>query len=104
MIKLIDGETIEVLELCAPSVSYNRLYLKGLFKEGMLFKAITNKELRESIWKNLITIQGLILTLHTFFKDIKFLKLSIKAIKGLLRKSFKGIINSALYNYFSSTN
>jgi hypothetical protein len=47
--KLIDGETIKVLKLYAPSVFCNRLYLKGLFKEGMLFKAITNRELREGI-------------------------------------------------------
>jgi hypothetical protein len=47
--KLIDGKTIKVLELYAPSIFYNKLYLRGLFKEGMLFKAITNKELREGI-------------------------------------------------------
>ena len=56
LMKLIDGKTIEVLELRASSVPCDRLYLKGLFKEGILFKAITNRELREGIWKNLITV------------------------------------------------
>jgi len=46
---LIDSKTIKALELYTPSVSRDRLYLRGLFKKGMLFKAITAKELREGI-------------------------------------------------------
>ena len=103
LMKLIDGETIEALELRAPSVSRDRLYLRGLFEEGMLFKAITDRELREGIWKNLITVRGLIPTLHTFFEDIKFLGPSVKAMKGLLGRSFKGTIDSALHDHFSHT-
>ncbi|OCK73850.1 hypothetical protein K432DRAFT_311912, partial [Lepidopterella palustris CBS 459.81] len=104
LMKLIDSETIAALELRAPSFSRERLYLRALFEEGLLFKAITDKESRENIWRNLTTIQGLIPTLHTFFEDVKYLGPPAKVMKGLLGEAFQGTVDAALENCFSGIN
>jgi len=84
--KLIDRPTIKALELRALSAYRDDIrYLEDLFNNYVIFTAITNKQQRRDIWTNLIITRGLIPTLYSFFKDVKYLRLLTKVIKGLLK-------------------
>ncbi|KAF2181260.1 hypothetical protein K469DRAFT_589451, partial [Zopfia rhizophila CBS 207.26] len=100
----IDGETIAELELRAPSVPRDRAYLEALFEDGVLFKYFQHPESRESIWRRLVTFQGIIPTLRTFFQDIKFLSPLAKAMKGLLDENLQGTIDTTLEKCFYGIN
>ncbi|KAJ5216815.1 hypothetical protein N7468_009823 [Penicillium chermesinum] len=89
----VDPHTVEVLQLLAPGVSSkDRITVKGLVHSGEVFPGFTASE-RSSIWKRLRNIEGVIPSLHTFFKNLWYLESCANCMKRLVTptKSFPTI-------------
>lgn len=59
----------------------------GMVKDQTLFPSIEDPETRNTIWQRLQLIDAPILTLRTFFQDIRFLGVARKVMQTLLRPS-----------------
>ncbi|KAJ5646732.1 hypothetical protein N7490_003104 [Penicillium lividum] len=98
----VDPHTVETLQLLAPGVSSrDRTTVKGLVHSGEVFPEFTASE-RSLIWKRLRKTEGIIPSLHTFFKNLWYLESCANCMKRLItpNKSFP-TIRSAMRAAFS---
>ncbi|KAL4958852.1 DUF3723 domain-containing protein [Aspergillus stella-maris] len=84
---LIDLRTVDTLQLYAPRASrVDRKAVKGKILGGEVFTNFSRSE-RATIWENLRSHEacdGIIPSLHTFFRDISYLELCANAVKRLV--------------------
>lgn len=79
----IDTETVKALELRAPRASTKDAeILRAQLRHGTVFGAFNVRE-RNEILRRLQTVEGLIPSLFTFFKDIQYLELCSNSVKRL---------------------
>ncbi|KAH2485028.1 hypothetical protein KXW70_006920, partial [Aspergillus fumigatus] len=83
----IDTHTVDELQLYAPRASkVDWTTVKGKILSGEVFSNFSRSE-RASIWENLRSKEacdGIIPSLHTFFRDISYLELCANAVKRLV--------------------
>ena len=80
----IDVNTVETLQLLAPGISLkDRITVKGLVHSGGVFSNFTTSQ-RSSIWKQMKKKEGIIPSLHTFFKDLWYLESCANCMKRLI--------------------
>ncbi|KAL2829037.1 hypothetical protein BDW59DRAFT_142760 [Aspergillus cavernicola] len=83
----IDLHTVDTLQLYAPRAStVDRKTVKGKILGGEVFSNFSRSE-RAAIWENLRSQEdcdGIIPSLHTFFRDISYLELCANAMKRLI--------------------
>ena len=73
------------IELRVSTVSkYNIAFITRYIKNSTIFPSLSNIE-KEVILQNLLSINLIILSLFTFYKDTKYLKPCVKAIKILIK-------------------
>ncbi|KAJ5730169.1 uncharacterized protein N7483_004677 [Penicillium malachiteum] len=78
---------IDVHMLLTPSVSStDRAHIKGLVRSGAVFANFSTAE-RASIWKEMKRLSVIILSLTSFFKDVRFLKSCANGVKMLVTPS-----------------
>ncbi|KFY68421.1 hypothetical protein V496_01043 [Pseudogymnoascus sp. VKM F-4515 (FW-2607)] len=83
----IDHKTVKSLELRAPWAStLDAEYLRSEVLEGRLFSAFSFPE-RIGIWNRLRMVDGLIPSLFTFFKDVRYLELCNNCLKRLVTEN-----------------
>ncbi|KAF2180327.1 hypothetical protein K469DRAFT_593135, partial [Zopfia rhizophila CBS 207.26] len=77
----LDQPTVKALELRAPGASTaDAQFLRNQIRGGAIFTAFTDHE-RDQILDRLSMVDGLILTLFSFFKDLNYLQLLIDCLK-----------------------
>ncbi|CEJ55661.1 hypothetical protein PMG11_01909 [Penicillium brasilianum] len=83
----IDLHTVDTLQLYAPRAStVDRKIVKGKILSGEVFSNFSRSE-RAAIWESLRsneTCDGIIPSLHTFFRDILYLEVCANAVKRLV--------------------
>ena len=80
----VNINTVETLQLLAPGISSkDRITVKGLVHSGEVFSNFTTSE-RSSIWKQMKKKEGIIPSLHTFFKDLWYLESCANCMKRLI--------------------
>ncbi|RAL09441.1 uncharacterized protein BO97DRAFT_445522 [Aspergillus homomorphus CBS 101889] len=83
----IDLHTVDTLQLYAPRVStVDRKIVKGKILSGEVFSNFSRSE-RVAIWETLRsheTCDGLIASLHTFFRDLSYLEVCAHAVRRLV--------------------
>jgi hypothetical protein len=86
----IDANTVERLELMAPKASYrDARKLQRLLRSGKVLSNFNLSE-RARMWRWLRDYNGIIPSLRTFFRDIKYLKECGNAMKLLVNFSKTG--------------
>lgn len=103
---LIDLHTVDTLQLYAPRASkVDRKTVKGKILGGEVFSNFSRSE-RAVIWKRLRSHEacdGIIPSLHTFFRDISYLELCANAVKRLvLLNKQQSTVRSAFVHSFRS--
>ncbi|OBT79449.1 hypothetical protein VF21_02102 [Pseudogymnoascus sp. 05NY08] len=79
----IDQATVKALEMRAPRASTaDAEFLRIRVRGGELFSAFDDWE-RDDIWSRLTCVEGLIPSLATFFKDIRYLERLANCVKQL---------------------
>lgn len=100
-----DNLTVQALQLRAPGSSSDDVrVLRRLLEDGILFSKVKDQGKREVIWKNLLSVEGLIPSLYTFFEDLKFLKGPEKIIRYLIEPPFKDSLREMIEQQYSDTN
>jgi uncharacterized Zn-finger protein len=102
----IDLHTVDTLQLYAPRASkVDRKTVKGKILGGEVFSRFNQSE-RAAIWKKIWideACDGIIPSLHTFFRDISYLELCANAVKRLvLLNKHQPTVRSALVYSFRS--
>ncbi|KAJ5643587.1 uncharacterized protein N7484_006094 [Penicillium longicatenatum] len=83
----IDVHTVEKLQLLTPTASSkDRTKVKGLVHSGEVFANFTPSE-RSSIWRRMKKKEGIIPSLHTFFKNLWYLESCVNCMKHLFSPS-----------------
>lgn len=97
----IDVYTIETLQLLAPGISTrDRATVKDLVLSGAVFSNFTQSE-RSSIWKKMKKKDHVIPSLHTFFRNMRYLKSCADCIKRLVVFSqYRSTVKSAMGGIF----
>ncbi|KAE8155499.1 hypothetical protein BDV40DRAFT_294282 [Aspergillus tamarii] len=103
---LIDLHTVDTLQLYAPRASkVDRKTVKGKILGGDVFSNFSRSE-RAAIWEKIRTHEmcdGIIPSLHTFFRDISYLELCANAVKRLVVLNKQQLtVRSALVHSFRS--
>ncbi|KAE8391594.1 hypothetical protein BDV23DRAFT_69197 [Aspergillus alliaceus] len=104
---LIDLHTVDTLQLYAPRASkVDRKTVKGKILGGEVFSNFSRSE-RAGIWEKIRTHEmcdGIIPSLHTFFRDISYLELCANAVKRLVVLNKQQLtVRSALVHSFRSS-
>lgn len=93
----VDRETVEKLELLAPSVSVeDRLRVKSLIRSGEVFSRIAHAQTRDAILSVFLSTQGSIPTLASFFENLKYLEPCCRILQKLLPPKEKRTIFQSL--------
>jgi hypothetical protein len=96
----IDIATVKALEGRAPGASTKDLSeLRG----GKIFSAFSDRE-RDMIYERLKMVDGLVLSLFTFFRDIQYLKLCIDCLKRLVIVNKRESVCETLARTYSDKN
>ena len=100
----VDEITVTTLELTAPRVSTSdastlRMQLSG----GRIFGAFNDQE-RGHILTRLLSVDGLIPSLHTFFRDLQYLQACVDCVKRLISLSPGQTLFSAMERAFTGAN
>ncbi|KAL5333673.1 hypothetical protein BJX70DRAFT_48849 [Aspergillus crustosus] len=103
---LIDLHTVDTLQLYAPRASkVDRKTVKGKILGGEVFSNFNRSE-RAAIWGKIRSHEvcdGIIPSLHTFFRDISYLELCANAVKRLVLLNKQQLtVRSALVHSFRS--
>lgn len=88
LIRFVDQATILYIQSRAPAIS--RLDADDVregFKAKRIFPGVTDNMVRGQLERNLLQIEILIPSIHTLFKDLRYLEPAAKAIKALLPPS-----------------
>ncbi|CZT41140.1 uncharacterized protein RSE6_00835 [Rhynchosporium secalis] len=96
----IDTATVKALEGRAPGASTKDFReLQG----GKIFSAFSDRE-RDMIYERLKRIDGLVLSLFTFFRDIQYLKLCVDCLKRLVIVPKRESVCETLARTYSNKN
>ncbi|KAL4936127.1 hypothetical protein BDV06DRAFT_228182 [Aspergillus oleicola] len=101
---LIDLHTVDTLQLYAPrACQVDRKTVKGKILSGEVFTNFSRSE-RATIWENLRSHEacdGIIPSLHTFFRDISYLELCANAVKRLVvvNKQHSTVWNALVHSF-----
>lgn len=102
MIRLIDEIIVKLLESWAPRNSNEDARLiKEQMHENLIFSAILDLSLRRGLLTNLLTLDRLILSLHIFCENTKYLELCANIMKRLLKLGLKDIVQSTMRAIFN---
>lgn len=102
--RLIDKIIVKCLELRASSNSdKDARTVSARVNDESIFDAIINSSVRRSLLTNILKQQQLILSLHIFCEDIKYLESCANAIKRLLGPGLKGIVRSIMRILFGQS-
>jgi hypothetical protein len=83
-LRRIDRATVKALELTAPRASTKDTDdVRPKVLRGQVFSAFSERE-RKEIWARLEMVDGLILSLYTFFADIDYLRDCVDCVKRLV--------------------
>lgn len=83
----VDEITGTAVELTAPQTSSSDAErLRGQIRGGQVFGAFDDQE-REHILTKLLLVDGLIPSLHTFFRDLQYLQACVDCVKRLISLS-----------------
>lgn len=97
---VVDRDTVERLELFAPSISRkDKELVERLIESREIFEKVSHEEVRENILGTLEEIEDMIPSLRSFFESLKFLEPCCNILKKLLRTKEK----RTLYQSFSAT-
>lgn len=92
------------LELTAPGVSSSDAErLRGQVRGGNIFGAFNDQE-RELILTNLLSLDGLIPSLYTFFRDLQYLQACVDCVKRLISVSSGQTLFNAIECAFTGIN
>lgn len=97
--KLVDRDTVEALELRAPSASsldYGTIVSK--LRSGKIFSAFGDAERNDIERRIMRCTDHLIPSFHTFFKDVTYLKLLADCLKWLTALSSQDTLFTAISN------
>ena len=79
LMQLIDGITVQPLELRAPGSSHeDAQIIEDCMRAGTVFGAIGNVAVREKLMRNLLSVKTLIPSLRTFCEDTKYLHRAVR--------------------------
>ena len=102
LMELTDEVTVEEIRLRAPALSrYDAESIQNQMAKGNLFPKILDPSIRQGIASRLLAIKQLIRTIHTLFKDLRYLYPALGMIRGLIPKVVKGTLCQALHHHFS---
>jgi len=102
MMRLIDEVTVKLLELRAPRNSDEDARLvKEQMHEKSIFSAVSDVPLRRRLLTNLLALDRLIPSLHTFCKDTKYLEPWANAMKRLLEPGLKSTVQGTMRAIFN---
>ncbi len=77
-----DAETVRAVELRAPSVSIeDRQHIRDLMRSGVLFRRVSRPDLRARIESSMLQVAGVIPSIKTFHKNMKYLSIAANIIK-----------------------
>ena len=103
-LRKIDRATVKALELTAPHAStLDAEALRSQVLGGKIFGAFNYQE-RVRIWSNLQTVDGLVPSLFTFFKDLLWLQGLVACVKRLTRLLRDQTVSSVIENCFTGIN
>lgn len=97
-----DEPTIEAIQLRAPGVSrYDYEFIQeNMAASGVLFSQIREVSKRQGIASRLLSISHRIPTIYSLFKDIRYLRPAVKAIRSLVPRCTKKTLRQNLYFHF----
>lgn len=98
--RITDRPTVEELQLKSAE---DLAALEPSFRKGKLFHDIQRQQDRQSIWKNLQEVPGLIPSMYSFFEDFKYVNPLAKILKRLFGKT-KDTVYQAMGQIFSGCN
>ena len=84
----LDVETVESLEtLCPGQSSQDRQKIDDLISHGRAFTTVEDGNKRDQIKSRLMSLETRVLSLASFFEDVKFLEPPARLLLGLREKS-----------------
>ena len=102
IIKLIDKVTVKLLKLQVLENSDKDAQLvQKQMHQKLIFDTILDLLLRRRLLTNLLTLDRLILLLHTFCENTKYLELCVNTIKRLLKPDLKDIVQDTIRAIFN---
>lgn len=100
----VDEITVRALELRAPRASTSDAEtLRGQVRGGKIFGGFNDQE-RERILTKLFLVDGLIPSLHTFFRDLQYLQACVDCVKRLISLSPGQTLFNAIEYAFTGIN
>lgn len=89
--ELVDRDTVEKLELLAPSASdSDRKLIKRLVRSGEVFRDVADHAARDTLLSAILSQEGLIPTLGSFFENLKYLEPCCYILKNILPSKAAG--------------
>ena len=102
MMRLIDGVIVKLLELRAlENLDKDVQLVQEQMHERSIFDAILNLSLRSRLLINLLALNTLILLLHIFCENTKYLELCVNVMKRLLELDLKDIVQDTMRAIFN---
>ncbi|KAF2197908.1 hypothetical protein GQ43DRAFT_494755, partial [Delitschia confertaspora ATCC 74209] len=98
----VDTLTVQNLELCAPGLSEkDQDYVIDLMNMRKIFPTVSDPGLRASLLEAILSVNGIIPSLRTFFENQKYLEPCTLILKRLLGDSDKLSLRAGFFaNYF----
>ncbi|KFY83159.1 hypothetical protein V500_10150, partial [Pseudogymnoascus sp. VKM F-4518 (FW-2643)] len=97
-----DEPTVKAIQLRAPGISrYDYDFIQdNMAASGKLFSQIREVSKRQGIASRLLRISHRILTIHSLFKDLRYLSPAVEAIRCLVTKKTKKTLRQNLFFHF----
>ncbi|KFY96898.1 hypothetical protein V498_02409 [Pseudogymnoascus sp. VKM F-4517 (FW-2822)] len=97
-----DEPTVKAIQLRAPGISrYDYDFIQeNMAASGTLFSQIQEVPKRQGIASRLLRISRCILTIHSLFKDLRYLRPAVEAIRCLVPRQTKKTLRQNLYFHF----
>ncbi|KAI9768256.1 MAG: hypothetical protein M1840_005086 [Geoglossum simile] len=93
----VDETTVELLQSLAPSsCSGDRKLAMELVETQRVFPKLKSSARRSKVLTRLLSVNGMIFSLHTFFEDTKYLEPMVMTLRGLLPPTTKDSIRDAI--------
>ena len=100
----VDERTVKAVELTAPGASTSDAEtLRSQIHGGQIFGAFNDQE-REHILTKLLLVDGIIPSLHTFFRDLGYLQACVNCVKRLTSLSPGQTLFNAMEYIFTGIN
>ncbi|GBF63945.1 hypothetical protein TMEN_6613 [Trichophyton mentagrophytes] len=101
--KFLNHDTIERLQTLTPNYStHDAAKIRKMMQEGAIFPDIRSQEARNSILSRLLSIDGRILSLYTFFQDTIYFRDCHRILRQLLPPTFT-TTREEFYRCYSSS-